>query len=66
RALLWLGDLLKLPPQAMATTRLLARADLISVFADPRRLNVEEFAEAWFGAETQSVLKALVARLKKT
>jgi Delta3-Delta2-enoyl-CoA isomerase len=64
RALIWLGDLLKLPPQAMSTTRLLARADLISVFADPTRLSVEEFAEGWFGAETQATLKALVARLK--
>lgn len=66
RALIWLGDLLKLPPQAMSATRLLARADLIAVFADPTRLSVEEFADAWFGAETQATLKALVARLKKT
>lgn len=64
RALAWLGALLKLPPQAMATTRLLARSDLISLFADPTRLSVEEFADAWFGAETQATLKALVAQLK--
>jgi enoyl-CoA hydratase/carnithine racemase len=64
RALAWLGDLLKLPPQAMAATRGLARLDLIQLFADPTRLSVEEFADAWFGAETQTTLKALVAQLK--
>jgi enoyl-CoA hydratase/carnithine racemase len=66
RALAWLGDLLKLPPQAMATTRLLARSDLIGLFANPTRLSVEEFADAWFGAETQATLKTLVAKLKKS
>jgi len=66
RALEWLRSLLALPPQAMSTTRLLARSDLIGLFADPTRLSVEEFADGWFGAETQSTLKALVARLKKT
>ena len=66
RALAWLGNLLKSPPQAMSTTRLLARADLIALFADPTRLSVEEFADAWFGAETQTTLKALVAQLKKS
>lgn len=65
RALAWLGNLLKLPPQAMSTTRLLARSDLIALFTDPTRLRVEEFADGWFGAETQATLKALVAKLKK-
>ncbi|MHB8678757.1 MAG: enoyl-CoA hydratase/isomerase family protein [Rudaea sp.] len=62
----WLGNLLELPLQAMSTTRLLARSDLIDLFADPTRLSVEEFADAWFGAETQTTLKALVAQLKKS
>lgn len=65
RAIAWLQELLKLPPAAMATTRLLARADLMSIFSDPTKLSVEEFADAWFGAETQATLKALVAKLKK-
>jgi enoyl-CoA hydratase/carnithine racemase len=65
RAHAWLQQLLALPPFAMSTTRLLARSDLIGIFADPRRLSVEEFADAWFGAETQATLKGLVARLKK-
>jgi Delta3-Delta2-enoyl-CoA isomerase len=65
RALEWLQALLKLPPQAMSTTRLLARSDLIEIFTDPAKLSVDEFAEGWFGAETQTTLKALVAKLKK-
>jgi Delta3-Delta2-enoyl-CoA isomerase len=64
RALAWLQNLLKLPPQAMSTTRLLARSDLISIFADPTKLSVEEFADGWFGAETQMTLKALVEKLR--
>ena len=65
RSLAWLHDLLNLPPQAMSTTRLLCRSDLIDIFSDPTKLSVDEFAEGWFGAETQTVLKALVAKLKK-
>src|SRR5450432_3142857 len=61
RSLQWLQALLKLPPQAMSTTRLLCRSDLIDIFTDPAKLSVEEFAEGWFGAETQATLKALVA-----
>ncbi|HET8940476.1 MAG TPA: enoyl-CoA hydratase/isomerase family protein [Rudaea sp.] len=66
RALDWLHTLLKLPPQAMSTTRALARADLIELFSDPAKLSVEEFADGWFGAESQAMLKELVARLKKS
>ena len=65
RALAWLGDLLKLPLLAMSATRLRARADLIHMFADPSKLSLDEFIDAWFGAETQTTLRALVARLKK-
>jgi 3,2-trans-enoyl-CoA isomerase len=66
RALNWLQDLLRLPPQAMSTTRRLARRDLTETFADPRKWLLDEFAAAWFADETQDVLKNLVARLKKT
>ena len=65
RALAWMQDLLKLPPLAMSTTRRLARRDLAETFADPGKWLLDEFAAAWFGAETQAVLHALVARLKK-
>lgn len=65
RAILWLQDLLRLAPFAMSTTRRLARRDLVEAFADPGKWMLDEFSEAWFGEETQGVLKALVARLKK-
>ncbi|MFI4968628.1 MAG: enoyl-CoA hydratase/isomerase family protein [Lysobacterales bacterium] len=64
RALAWLGEVLKFPPQAMSETRRLARADLAAVFADPAALPVEDFLDGWFAAEAQNVLKSLVARLK--
>jgi len=64
-ALKWLQNLLKLPAQAMSTTRLLARADMFDIFSDPSKLSVEEFTEGWFGAESQATLKALVSKLKK-
>ena len=65
RAILWLQDLLKIAPNAMATTRRLARRDLVEAFADPSKWMLDEFAEGWFADETQAVLKALVARLRK-
>jgi 3,2-trans-enoyl-CoA isomerase len=64
RALIWLGELLKFPVQAMTATRRRARADLADVFADPASLPVEEFLDGWFAPEAQRVLTALVARLK--
>jgi len=64
RALIWLGELLKFPPQAMSATRKLARADLADVFADPASLPVEEFLDGWFAPEAQQSLATLVARLK--
>ena len=64
RALHWLGELLALPSHAMLTTRRLARADLADAYADPDTLPLDDFVEAFFHPETQSVLQALVARLK--
>jgi enoyl-CoA hydratase/carnithine racemase len=66
RALAWLQELLSLPAQAMSTTRTLARRDLAEAFADPASWLLDEFAAAWHGEETQSILTALVARLKKS
>lgn len=65
RARDWLRQLLKLAPSAMSETRRLARADLQSV-ADRSTWRLDEFAAAWFADETQAVLQALVARLKKS
>ncbi|HJU40607.1 MAG TPA: enoyl-CoA hydratase/isomerase family protein [Tahibacter sp.] len=64
RAQTWLGDILALPPHAMANTRAIARADLTGLFADPSKLGVDAFVDGWFGEESQRVLQALVAKLK--
>lgn len=64
RATAWLADLLKLPPVAMSETRRLARADIAAVFADPDALRIDDLLDRWFAPEAQSVLQALVARLK--
>ena len=64
RAIAWLAELLRLAPHAMGETRRLARADIAAVFADPASLPVEDFLDRWFAPEAQSVLTALVARLK--
>lgn len=64
RARIWLSDLLALPSHAMLTTRALARADLSSAYADPDRLPLEDFVDAFYHPQTQAVLQQLVARLK--
>jgi len=64
RSIAWLGDLLKLPPLAMSGTRRVARADLAALFADAEAFAVEDVLDMWFAPEAQSVLQALVARLK--
>jgi enoyl-CoA hydratase/carnithine racemase len=64
RAIAWLGEILALPPQAMANTREIARGDLTALFADADKLGVDEFVDMWFGDEPQRVLQALVAKLK--
>jgi enoyl-CoA hydratase/carnithine racemase len=60
----WLAELLQLPAQSMRETRRIARADLAAVFADPSKFAIDAFVEAWFSAESQITLKALVAKLK--
>ena len=64
RALNWLEELLKLPRQAMSSTRELARADLAALFADPANLPLETLLEMWFAPEAQNTLRAMVERLK--
>ena len=64
RALAWCEQHLALPPLAMSATRRFARSDLAELMSDAGRFPSVEFAEAWFGEETQSTLRALVAKLK--
>lgn len=61
----WCEQLVRMPPLAMQRTRDLARADIVELFD---RLDENDYLamnQAWFGAETQATMQALVARLKK-
>jgi enoyl-CoA hydratase/carnithine racemase len=64
RALAWCQQHLALPHECMSETRRCARADLHALLergmADPP----ESFLDRWFSEESQSTLKALVAKLK--
>lgn len=64
RAIGWLQDLLNLPPSAMSETRRLARADLHAEFEHMASIDNDEFAKRWFSEESQTVLNAMVAKLK--
>lgn len=64
KAIAWCEQHLALPAQAMQLTRRMARADLVALFDDPARLDLEGFADHWFAESTQQVLHGLVARLK--
>lgn len=64
RSVTWLRELFALPSQAMAQTRRLARADLVAAFDDPVALDIDGFVDMWFRDEAQSVLQALVAKLR--
>lgn len=64
RAIGWLEELLKLPRQAMLSTRALARADLAALFGDSASLSVDALLDTWFAPEAQETLRAMVARLK--
>jgi len=62
RALAWCRATLARPPAALAATRAVARADLHAAFAG-FEAQLTGFVEAWFGAETQAAMRALVAKL---
>ncbi|MDB6164565.1 MAG: Enoyl-CoA hydratase [Xanthomonadaceae bacterium] len=64
RARVWLDDLLTLPPQPMLQTRAISNADLIDAL-QPGRIQLDRFIDAWFSADTQAGLQALVASLGK-
>ncbi|MEO6364432.1 MAG: enoyl-CoA hydratase/isomerase family protein [Luteimonas sp.] len=64
RAHAWLGDILKLPRKPMLATRAIARADLVAAL-QPERIRLEQFIDAWSDPDTQTGLRALVARLGK-
>ena len=61
-ALHWCRTMLELPRQAMSATRRRARAPLVELFAQPQG-EIDEVVDAWFSAETQGALRALIERL---
>jgi enoyl-CoA hydratase/carnithine racemase len=65
RARVWLERLLALPRTPMLETRRIARADLVAALA-PERIGLERFVDAWYSADTQAALHALLARLGKS
>ncbi len=62
RSLQWLREHLALPGYAMRETRRLARADLIEVVHDPRKMDISAFIAIWNREDTQAALRAAVAR----
>ena len=64
RAIDWCRHLISLPPEAMAETRRMARADLHAQLDAAQNMADEDFLARWYSDESQSVLKALVAKLK--
>jgi 3,2-trans-enoyl-CoA isomerase len=67
RAIEWCRSLLALPPQAMAKTRRLARAELAGLFENGEINEKEILAvlDEWFSDETQRVMRELVERLAR-
>jgi len=64
RARVWLAHLLTLPRQAMLQTRAIARADLVEAL-QPQHIQIDRFIDGWYSTDTQSALRALLAKLGK-
>ena len=64
RAVEWCHAVIALPPEALSTTRRLARADLVALF-DENEAEVSGLVDQWFSAETRGSMQALVERLTK-
>jgi Delta3-Delta2-enoyl-CoA isomerase len=65
RALLWCQSLLALPPEAMAATRREARADLVAYFERNLEAELQAVTASWWADETQTILRAVSAKLGK-
>lgn len=64
RAHAWLAQLLALPRKPMLATRAIARADVIDALR-PELLDLDRFVASWNDPDTQSALRALLAKLGK-
>ena len=62
-ALEWCRSLLALPPQAVAATRRLARADLSAAVAQLGERSHADLMNVWFSQETQAAMRDMVAQL---
>jgi enoyl-CoA hydratase/carnithine racemase len=63
-ALAWADRMVSLPQNAMRETRRIARADLVAEFEAVGDSEVDAATARWFSEETQTTLRALVARLQ--
>lgn len=64
RAIAWMQQLLALPRMPMLGTRAIARADLHEALA-AEHIQLDRFVDAWYSADAQAALTALMARLGK-
>lgn len=64
QAIAWMQQLLRLPRSPMLATRAIARADLHEALA-AEHIQLERFIDAWYGADAQAALSALMAKLGK-
>ena len=65
QAVRWCQNLLALPAEAMAATRLEARADLVAIFERDVTAELEKVTASWWSPETQATLRTVAERLKK-
>lgn len=64
RAVAWLQALLALPQTPLLQTRALARQAVVDALS-PDIVQLERFVDRWWEPDTQTALRALVAKLKK-
>ena len=64
RAHAWLAQLLALPRKPMLATRAIARTEVIEALR-PEWLDLDRFVASWTDQDTQSALRALLAKLGK-
>jgi 3,2-trans-enoyl-CoA isomerase len=65
RAVEWCQSMLALPPEAMISTRRLARTDMAAIFEADLEPELQRVIATWWSPETQGTLRALVERLGK-
>ena len=64
RARVWLEGLLQLPAGPLLETRRIARRDVVAAL-QPERIDLPRFVSAWMQPDTQTGLRAMLARIGK-